>query len=602
MNRLVRHGRFRIPCGTRIAAALAVLAISALPFSSSIANPVHDSSVLSSTDAFVLQNLSQSYDSKSKTTNVSLDVYVKGYANAVLEVYDKNGNLSAVHTVQGKRPSTSILSDMADKQLGLIGSLLGQGDYKYKDIRNPAVSEKTLVDFRLPLGGYFVVTKSGTNAMAANVAEVLIEILGQIKVPGAILEDTEFFVEPLISAIAKSPVVNLINVSANKKVDNKELMKQGLDLCVSIIQSYAQSKAGSTATRLAEQGIKNIGVALAEKGSIWGYAELIAASAGIAGIALDMGAYSAATNIRIEDDGFDPYKTAPSIAQAIAVTVSSNEMVLSNRQNLDQTIKVGELNNDTKLQAIRDAESITPVGGSFWSGNFVLNYSWNGGGFGYGDGEFTTTNTKPAPGGDATLTYYHLGERHYQVEIGDIELDELGNYNYTVWGDWRKADSKLAQFEADYAHCSSCTSELTPWVAVQRMRPDDIQRLSGSATYRGELSSVMIGESGGSAFQQGSGSILMTANFGNDHLSGALIVRRQSDVWATATFATELERDAGLQFDSTLSGTNISNAQNWHSQIRGEFGGPQANEAGGMWAITKTDGSQATGTFHAKKQ
>lgn len=259
-----------------------------------------------------------------------------------------------------------------------------------------------------------------------------------------------------------------------------------------------------------------------------------------------------------------------------------------------------ELNVDAKLRVVENATSGNPDSLDqpySWNGNFVLNY-----GFGYGDGEFTTTNTKPAPGGDATLTYYHLGKRHYQVEIGDIELDELGNYNYTVWGDWRKADSKLAQFEADYAHCSSCTSELTPWVAVQRMRPDDIQRLSGSATYRGELSSVMIGESGGSAFQQGSGSILMTANFGNDHLSGTLIVRRQSDVWATATFATELERDAGLQFDSTLSGTNISNAQNWHSQIRGEFGGPQANEAGGMWAITKTDGSQATGTFHAKKQ
>lgn len=271
-------------------------------------------------------------------------------------------------------------------------------------------------------------------------------------------------------------------------------------------------------------------------------------------------------------------------------------------------IVVGSINNDINSDAIKNTliGELPSTSSAYWHGNFVLNYL-NGSGifttFGYGDGEFSTTNaSKPGANTAATLTYYHLGERHYQVDIGSV--DYPGDYSYTAWGSWTEGDQRLAAFEADYAHHSG-TSKLTPWVAVQRMTPEDVNRLSGTATYSGVLSGVMIGDAGASGFQSGTGMFGMTANFNNNTVTGAVIVMRgpSSPAWAAANFSTSLNGgvDGGLKFNSQLTGTGISNAVNWHSQIRGEFGGPQANEAGGMWAITKTDGSQATGTFHAKK-
>lgn len=280
--------------------------------------------------------------------------------------------------------------------------------------------------------------------------------------------------------------------------------------------------------------------------------------------------------------------------------------VLSGRVGNDETINVIELNTDSKLNAIENAaNNESSTGSAYWSGNFVLNYV-NGSGifttFGYGDGGFSAPS-KPEANTAATLTYYHLGERNYQVDIRSV--DYPGDYSYTAWGSWTEGDQRLAAFEADYAYHSG-TSKLTPWVAVQRMLPEDVSRLSGTATYSGVLSGVMIGDAGASDFQSGTGMFGMTANFNNDTVTGAVIVMRSpsSPAWATGNFSTNLNSDidGGLEFNSQLTGTGISNAENWHSQIRGEFGGPQANEAGGMWAITKTDGSQATGTFHAKKE
>lgn len=297
------------------------------------------------------------------------------------------------------------------------------------------------------------------------------------------------------------------------------------------------------------------------------------------------------------------------ISSVIEIGVAPPEKpVLSPIISDQKDIVVGSINNDLNSDAIKNAliGELPSTSSTYWHGNFVLNYV-NGSGifttFGYGDGGFSTPS-KPEANAAATLTYYHLGERDYQVDIRSV--DYPGDYSYTAWGSWTEGDQRLAAFEADYAYASNNISKLTPWVAVQRMSPEDVNRLSGTATYSGVLSGVMIGDTGASGFQSGTGMFGMTANFNNDTVTGAVIVMRSpsSPAWATANFSTSLndDLDGGLEFNSQLTGTGISNAENWHSQIRGELGGPQANEAGGIWAITKTDGSQATGTFHAKKE
>lgn len=586
---------------TRLAAALAVLAMGALPVSSSIANPltgavatmmpVSDPTVVSAADVGSLSDQLKSIAATINAVDDATGGQLKAkLADFTLAVIDKTTNLKNMR-IGGEEFSPVIrrrlaahLDDSFGKNLSDFTKGVGKGmaagiivgatiEFIAAQIKEHTGSLAQAEFAWLAMKSAESVAFSGGNPVSLAIGQTM--LLGEVVVKDieavkeawsarAGLEQAKKNTEKI--GIESMYTLGMVKAAA---IDNERLRKDAVaDL------NDAINKAITNAKYLSETEKFNL-------------------SKGFRGI------WETLENYR--NYGVMTYQT-PLIGD-----VQIEPPALSSPAEGHARIEYGEINDKSRLDAIDRAGDAhlpnDPNQSSSWNGNFVLNYRWDHGSFGYGDGEFKTTNTKPAPGGDATLTYHHLGERHYQVEIGDVELDELGDYSYTVWGDWRKADPKLAQFEADYAHCSTCTSELTPWVAVQRMRPDDIQRLSGSATYRGELSSVMIGESGGSAFQQGSGSILMTANFGTDHLSGALIVRRQSDVWATATFATELERDAGgLQFNSTLSGTNISNAQNWHSQIRGEFGGPQANEAGGMWAITKTDGSQATGTFHAKKQ
>ena len=59
----------------------------------------------------------------------------------------------------------------------------------------------------------------------------------------------------------------------------------------------------------------------------------------------------------------------------------------------------------------------------------------------------------------------------------------------------------------------------------------------------------------------------------------------------------------GLQFGGQLTGVQISNQEEWHSQIRGEFGGNQAAEAGGTWSVKSSIlDTEANGVFRATKQ
>ncbi len=274
------------------------------------------------------------------------------------------------------------------------------------------------------------------------------------------------------------------------------------------------------------------------------------------------------------------------------------KMSADNLRDATNTIKVTETQNNVPN---------APAHESYWAGGYTENlyYENNLGepvnsGFGDGPAEFGSPIIDQ---GDAVTMLYpppSSGVNHVEV-LNQSPSAYLGSYNYVAWGTW--SDPNRASFSKVYT---------SHWVLVDQIDRDQKPK-SGTATYTGELRGTLWTIGQDNSYHNANGDITMDADFAKNSINGTLNVRNADNLTSFAEkvkFDTTMSSTAdgdGLKFQGTLTGDGISKQQEFPSQISGEFGGDQAAEAGGTWAITKTDSAQiapngqATGVFRAEK-
>jgi hypothetical protein len=311
-----------------------------------------------------------------------------------------------------------------------------------------------------------------------------------------------------------------------------------------------------------------------------------------------------ATNI-IEVSNYNNYSSIEKEIQLLTQEIKKENQELTllkldkNKLEIETSNLTDDYNNDFKKEIAHNTTK-TSTHESWWSGNYTkVFYGENHLGEpsfgGYGDGEAETKEYKPTAGTKLYLNEID-NEGNTVKTLTSSESSYFGSYDYVAWGTW--SDSTAIN-QVYTSH----------WVVVDQLDRDQIPK-QGSATYKGELAGGQwnIGETG---YNSVNGVITLNANFGTNNISGNLNVKNASNnsTWATASFNSSMSSGSdgdGLSFKGNLTGAGISNQETWHSQINGSFGGNQAAEVGGVWAITKGTGSngdgQAVGVFRAKKQ
>jgi len=183
------------------------------------------------------------------------------------------------------------------------------------------------------------------------------------------------------------------------------------------------------------------------------------------------------------------------------------------------------------------------------------------------------------------------------VYAGDFEIatientDELGEYSYMSWGTWNATNPPQT-----YTESNGNVNEFANGYWVMGAISRDIPA-QGSATYRG----VLEGDYNSNGILEAgvmSGSIDMTANFANSQLTGDINIKRSGVDWQNSDLQNGTINNQYGYFSADLSGDGTGN-------INGRFFGENAQipvEAGGSWYYRKSDNSNATGIFRAKKQ
>lgn len=314
-----------------------------------------------------------------------------------------------------------------------------------------------------------------------------------------------------------------------------------------------------------------------------------------------------ATNI-IEVSNYNNYSSIEKEIQLLTQKIKKENQELTllkldkNKLEIETSNLTDDYNNDFKKEIAHTntPNTNTSTHESWWSGNYTkVFYGENHLGEpsfgGYGDGEAETKEYKPTAGTKLYLNEIN-NEGNTVKTLTSSESSYFGSYDYVAWGTW--SDSTAIN-QVYTSH----------WVVVDQLDRDQIPK-QGSATYKGELAGGQwnIGQTG---YNSVNGDINLNANFGTNNISGNLNVKNVSNnsTWATASFNSSMSSGSdgdGLSFKGNLTGAGISNQETWHSQINGSFGGNQAAEVGGVWAITKGTGSngdgRAVGVFRAKKQ
>lgn len=153
-------------------------------------------------------------------------------------------------------------------------------------------------------------------------------------------------------------------------------------------------------------------------------------------------------------------------------------------------------------------------------------------------------------------------------------------YSYTSWGSWTAGTS----FVIDGI---SGRDTAANWIVYD---PSTNLRTTGQATYSGDAVGLTSSKS------ELSGSIQLTADFGNDTVTGNMSLHSSNgQSWADASFDTTIRRDTDSSgFQGALTGSGVSTGV-----IFGGFAGPNAEELGGGWQIENSNGSSGIGIFRA---
>lgn len=194
---------------------------------------------------------------------------------------------------------------------------------------------------------------------------------------------------------------------------------------------------------------------------------------------------------------------------------------------------------------------------------------------------FAESDELPEVGTELELSSLAGGSRILQSS--DF-LDSSG-YSYTKWGTWNSdvtsdvATGLLYPNQNVYHH----------WVIGERTKVEP----TGTGTYSGSV----VGNILGSSSTLG-GSITLNAAFGsNPTIGGSIDITQNGSAWVSGTIdsASVTTTSAGFYgFTNSISGSDVASGG-----LSGYFFGPNAQEAGGGWAISKTSGEAAQGAFIA---
>lgn len=287
----------------------------------------------------------------------------------------------------------------------------------------------------------------------------------------------------------------------------------------------------------------------------------------------------------------------------------NQNLTLDKMQQTDLKMSADNLRDATNTIKVTEAQSnavTTPTHENFWKGGYTENFYYENDlgaphNAGFGDGPAETGAEKPGPDKKLYLLYppqYDSPAR--ELVLHNTEAEYFGGYNYVAWGTWSDPDPVYTKVYTSH------------WVVVDQINRDQ-KPTSGTATYTGELRGTLWTQGQDNSYHNANGNISMTANFGTNAINGNMQVNNADTgaAFASAAFNTNMTTSAdgdSLRFQGKLTGPGISNQESWHSGINGSFGGNQAAEAGGTWAITKTDSAQiapngqASGVFRAEKQ
>ncbi|MEA1915224.1 MAG: transferrin-binding protein-like solute binding protein, partial [Campylobacterota bacterium] len=156
----------------------------------------------------------------------------------------------------------------------------------------------------------------------------------------------------------------------------------------------------------------------------------------------------------------------------------------------------------------------------------------------------------------------------------------LGNNDYTTWGTWTISQGNEI---LDYNH----------WISGDTTASDDLPG-TGTVTYNGSVHGSVYD----AGYREIDGTSSVTANFSDNTMSGTLHMKYQDS--GSSFVQAHLNDTTITRASSSFSGELVNGATITDGTISGKFYGPNAEEIGGDWELTK-DGNRATGIFNGKQ-
>lgn len=222
-----------------------------------------DSNIQVANKAFILENTQQSGN------KVQFDIWVTGSADAVVEIFDKNGVRTGWKTIAGDKKSSDIVGDIGDKWSDMYEDIVEGNILNPSDRRNHISAEKSTVELNIPTGGSFRITKSGDLAKAVNYANTGFELLGQIGIMPDVFDKSAGgeAAKAFAQALIKKPALLLgLSASQNSELTTTELYSELAQVGIGVLKSIAIASGDN----IAKEILKGSSSKLLKKGlSAW---------------------------------------------------------------------------------------------------------------------------------------------------------------------------------------------------------------------------------------------------------------------------------------------------------------------------------------------
>jgi len=233
--------------------------------------------------------------------NITANLYNRGYADAMLDIYDKQGNWTGFIRLDGNRPETSVVGDIWDKWTTTYDSY--NDEYSTFDPRDAGSSKKLNVAFLIPQGGYARLSKNSTTAIANTLINSTLDIIGAgdyfPKEGGVRKKIIKLFDEEIAKSSINLLIGQLTNaIDRNNDTDARyiftELTKESLSVAFRVFVTEGDARTrliqimGGNEKRYTKLFGKKVAQFISKAGGLVSIAEGVATSLGLAGQWIDI--------------------------------------------------------------------------------------------------------------------------------------------------------------------------------------------------------------------------------------------------------------------------------------------------------------------------